>query len=449
MFQDFFWSSSVKFKKERSWILQLLHTALNGDDDAQTCIRNSIFEVLLCFYASPLSDNELKDLIIQVVKKSVRLPKLAKYLVKYCGLMSWLSSLVSSVWGSIWKEHGRFQSARLSLILKVVDGIFTSGNMSEWFEEHASEQLIELSLHLYKLLLSCIEIKQEQASLIISILQTLTLTLKISQDRQVYPLQFLVGFEGLCSMAEAIDARGGSCSHVGELGLRVVLLSRPAGAILNVEHAKLEKFLKWAITVALPTAPKSEASGFYSTRSSGICQENLMPELFRWLTASVILGMLSGESSTLNYSCNLELMKLQNLQSLLQYAEKRATTKFRLDNREMLAKSIFYMQQLVGIKHELLPSVVSALVLLISLAPSSSDSVHGMVFPLGSQLAKIRSPSEANPGWRWSFGQPWKDDSSELSEAEKLEEYHACQLILTEISKKLIATTLPSEVLSQ
>lgn len=47
-------------------MLRLLCVGLNTEDDAQTYIRNSIFETLIGFYSSPLSDNESKELIIQV-----------------------------------------------------------------------------------------------------------------------------------------------------------------------------------------------------------------------------------------------------------------------------------------------------------------------------------------------------------------------------------------------
>ncbi|KAI7994661.1 Casein kinase 1-like protein HD16 [Camellia lanceoleosa] len=85
LFETFFWSSTVKFKTLKLWILRLLYAGLNSYDDAQIYIRNNILEILLAFYASPLSDYESKELILQVVKKSVKLHKMARYLVEYCG----------------------------------------------------------------------------------------------------------------------------------------------------------------------------------------------------------------------------------------------------------------------------------------------------------------------------------------------------------------------------
>lgn len=66
MFHEFLWSSSVNFQAERIWILRLVYVGLGNDDDAPVFVRNSIFENLLSLYASPFSDNESKELILQV-----------------------------------------------------------------------------------------------------------------------------------------------------------------------------------------------------------------------------------------------------------------------------------------------------------------------------------------------------------------------------------------------
>lgn len=66
MYDDFFWSTSVNFKAERSWMLRLVYAGLNSDDDAMIYIRNSILENLMSFYVSPLSDFESENLIIEV-----------------------------------------------------------------------------------------------------------------------------------------------------------------------------------------------------------------------------------------------------------------------------------------------------------------------------------------------------------------------------------------------
>lgn len=66
MFENYFWSSSVNYKSERMWVLRLLCSGLNIEDDAQLYIRNSVPDTLLSFYSSPLSDDESRDLLIEV-----------------------------------------------------------------------------------------------------------------------------------------------------------------------------------------------------------------------------------------------------------------------------------------------------------------------------------------------------------------------------------------------
>lgn len=68
-FDEFFWSNSASFKADRIWILRLLYCGHNSEDDAQIYIRSSILEKLLSFYSSSLSDNESRELILEVTNK--------------------------------------------------------------------------------------------------------------------------------------------------------------------------------------------------------------------------------------------------------------------------------------------------------------------------------------------------------------------------------------------
>ena len=61
----------MNFRAERLWILRLLYVGLNLDIDAQIYTRNSIFETLLSFYVSPLSDTDSKELILHVISNLV------------------------------------------------------------------------------------------------------------------------------------------------------------------------------------------------------------------------------------------------------------------------------------------------------------------------------------------------------------------------------------------
>ncbi|KAK9268341.1 hypothetical protein L1049_000090 [Liquidambar formosana] len=100
-----------------------------------------------------------------------------------------------------------------------------------------------------------------------------------------------------------------------------------------------------------------------------------------------------------------------------------------------------------------LPSVVSALCLLILsdasyIAGSGLNSMLDCGNPMASLLSIIHCPAEANPAWRWSFYQPWKDLSSEQTDLEKLDELHACQTLLVMISNVLGERSLDLHVLS-
>lgn len=62
-------------------MLRLLHVGLNTEDDAQIYIKNSIFETLMGFYSSPLSDDDSKELIIQVrLGTSIHIPVFSLFL---------------------------------------------------------------------------------------------------------------------------------------------------------------------------------------------------------------------------------------------------------------------------------------------------------------------------------------------------------------------------------
>lgn len=108
-------------------------------------------------------------------------------------------------------------------------------------------------------------------------------------------------------------------------------------------------------------------------------EESLISKLLRWLVASVILGKLSRK---LDVNAELsEKSSFKTLQNLLENVEKGCGESNRLgfDCEEVLALSIFYLQQLLGMNFTVLPSVVSSLSLLL-LCKKSKFS--GMVLQL-------------------------------------------------------------------
>lgn len=56
----------MNYRTDRLWMLHLIYAGINSEDDALICIRNSVLEIILSVYASPLSDVESKELILRV-----------------------------------------------------------------------------------------------------------------------------------------------------------------------------------------------------------------------------------------------------------------------------------------------------------------------------------------------------------------------------------------------
>lgn len=57
---------------------------------------------------------------LQVVKKSVKLHQLARYLVEHCGLFSWLSSVLSFSSGRLFEDEKSFSLMQLLVVLEVI-----------------------------------------------------------------------------------------------------------------------------------------------------------------------------------------------------------------------------------------------------------------------------------------------------------------------------------------
>ncbi|XP_059628326.1 uncharacterized protein LOC132271080 [Cornus florida] len=461
LFHNLFKSNSVNFKTDRLWILRLLYAGLNLEEDAQIYIKNSILKTLLSFYASSLSDLESKQLILQIVKKSVKLHKLACYLVEHCGLISWLSAVISFFCGKQCEDQSGSSVTLLSLVLEVVSDVISSRSTAEWLQNYALEHLSDLSSHIYKLLVGGMEVMKESVSLASSILEILTSTLKMSQNRKIIQPHFTLSVDGLFHIYKAVDVYGEAIYNPGaELGLRAVLMSNPPVAIFHMDPRKLSKFAIWAISTALWSDSKSAMQSKEFFQNFTIFSEDeqhedsLISKLLRWLTASVIHGRLSCNSSNLDSIQFSERSNLKALQSFLESIEKGCAENNKTDFgcEETLATTIFYLQQLLGINCSLLPSVVSALCLLLFSDASyvaGTEFLIGHEHPVASLLTRIRCPAEANPSWRWSFYQPWKDDDSvDLSDSEKMDEVHACQTLLVIIANVLKKNSSDLQVLS-
>ncbi|XP_062077760.1 uncharacterized protein LOC133782458 isoform X2 [Humulus lupulus] len=437
LFNEFFWSTSVNFKAERLWILRLLYAGLNLDDDVQIYTRNSILETLMSYYFSPLSDNESKDLILQILKKSIKCYKMTRHLVENCGLFSWLSSVLSIFSKMNFREEKKFFIMQLTVVLQVVHNIMSSRNTIEWLQKKALEQLMELMSHLCRFLVNGVVLVKEHVTLVNLILEIMISTLNISHKRKIYQSQFNLSIDGLYQICEATHTDDDAARADPELGLKAILMNTPPAAIFCMSQENLSKFIGWAISSALQADSaklhqNKESRHFLSAISKDEqSEDSLVSKLLRWLTASVILGKLKVKSKNLDPKLGLNL---KDLVSLFDHAETECEEgrEDRIQRDQFLASTILYLQLLVRTNHKVLPSVVSALSILLENALSLADATHknGFRLLLESVWLKIRYPVEANPAWRWSFYQPWMDLFLELTDLQKIGELHACQILL-------------------
>lgn len=104
--------------------------------------------------------------------------------------------------------------------------------------------------------------------------------------------------------------------------------------------------------------------------------DSLISKLVRWLTASVIVGKHSLKFSNMDISHSFDRSKLNNLLSLMEGNDQRCSSTSRtFACEDTLASSIFFLQQLQRKNYTVLPSVVSALCLLLSSSLSSRGTL--------------------------------------------------------------------------
>ncbi|XP_066284950.1 nucleolar pre-ribosomal-associated protein 1-like isoform X1 [Branchiostoma lanceolatum] len=93
-FHIMFFSTSMEYKTERSWILTLLVDGLRDKQDFLLYQNKSVFSIALTFYESPLSDEHSKSLVMSLLQKACCIKEAAESLCQKHGLLSWLHALV-------------------------------------------------------------------------------------------------------------------------------------------------------------------------------------------------------------------------------------------------------------------------------------------------------------------------------------------------------------------
>ncbi|XP_039143511.1 uncharacterized protein LOC120280662 isoform X2 [Dioscorea cayenensis subsp. rotundata] len=432
-----FASDSIHFRSDCLWILRLLLAGLNSYDDAKIYLGNGLLELLLSFYSSSLSDFGSNILIIQIVNRAVKVRLLANYLVKECGLISWLSTIVSSYGQQLDGGKKEISLKAMTCALKVLSDVLSLRPITEWLQDYDLEQLSELSTHLFSLLLGPLKFLKENIMLVNSILHVIKSTLMISYKRKLYQPHILFSLEGLFLLWQRLHSEldNFGFEDTFQLGIDILLLSLPMPIFSHMDHARLAKLFILAISAALSSlsCPSKEPDPAMVLNKDQRGKESVFMKLLRWIIASVILGRISGKSSKIN-SKMLNRTGIESLQSLLEAVEeeKDASREEDFRSNEALAAIILYLQQISGMNVSTISSVVSALCLL--LLPSSSTAVKEVLDTNRSTIAflcsKIRCPIEANSSWRWSYYQPWNNFTSSKTDIEEMEEKHACQSLL-------------------
>ncbi|KAH7861420.1 hypothetical protein Vadar_025943 [Vaccinium darrowii] len=221
-----------------------------------SCDSLTLFLLLYCSIGVKIHDaikvtssDELQKVILlafQVVKKSVKVRKMARHPVERCSIIAWLSSIVSIFCGKQYQALTNLSRGPLNTALEVVNDVISNRNIIEWLQQFSLEQLSELSTHLYKLLVGG-NLIDENVHLVTSVLEILTSTLKISQERKVYQPHFTLSVEGLFKIYKVVNVCcDGIFSHCAELGLKAVPDKLPT--IVDVElDSEVEALLRNSI----------------------------------------------------------------------------------------------------------------------------------------------------------------------------------------------------------
>ncbi|RZC57613.1 hypothetical protein C5167_004919 [Papaver somniferum] len=447
-------------KTDRLWILRLCYAGLVLEEDAE--IYENKYSQILSFYSSSFSDNESKKLILQIVKKSVRLPNLAFCFIKRNGLLSWLSSVFCSLHGNLCADGNN----QMITCLEIVSDIISQRNIMELLLklpknpvkgadslEGVLEQLSELVAHIYKFLLSSLKTIIRNVPLVNIILQILVTSLSIFQKQEISKPHFNVSHKSLFQLCEVIvDEFGSALScHSAELVIRAMLTPPPPIVRAQMDMVEFTRFLMLAIPVASKSHIEAKSTIQPSKQSS--IEGTLISTLLRWVSSSVVLGRKICKTNT-SSPVTVASENLQWLLGNLMVSEEHDNGELKEDGRRnnvALAAMILYLQQLLhGINcNQLLRSVVSSLCLL--LLSGDGDSISTGVISLISDqgkavlslCSKIRCLIEANPDWRWSFDHELEDFSSaEQTDSQKVDEYNACQSLLLIFQNALRSNSL-------
>nr|XP_054753283.1 nucleolar pre-ribosomal-associated protein 1-like [Lytechinus pictus] len=92
LFPRLFVGAEMQHKSEKTWFLSFLTDGLRSPTDFKLCTKSNVFQTLLAFYASPLCEKAIGDLILGVLVKACEIPEGAVQLFKQNKILIWIQA---------------------------------------------------------------------------------------------------------------------------------------------------------------------------------------------------------------------------------------------------------------------------------------------------------------------------------------------------------------------
>lgn len=138
----------------------------------------------------------------------------------------------------------------MTLLYQVMTDVLASRNVTEWLQRFALEGLMEFSSCIYRLLGGGLVSVQENGTLVDLILQILSATLKISQERNMYQPHFTITVEGIFQLFDAVaDCDSPQVEASAECGLNTILMSTPPIDIICMVSLSLSLSFSYLLSI--------------------------------------------------------------------------------------------------------------------------------------------------------------------------------------------------------
>lgn len=263
--------------------------------------------------------------------------------------------------------------------------------------------------------------------------------------RRIYQPHFTLSLHGIFKLCQAIDGNSRSIELKlsMELGTDVVLMNGPLPIFSETDKSRAVMVVSW-VTSNIFWFCKQKSAVEMSCEEP-LNNECLLSKMLRWLVASAILGRISCISPEKRGSLAVSTNNPGTLQSFLNHSSETVEMVDSHVANEALAAIILYLQGHVKKKSDTLPSVVTALCLLL-LDRCSEQVLVDSRGQIETLCSKIHCPAESNPAWRWHYYQPWRDPALQHTATERMEVEQSCRSLLIIFSNALSAAGLPAGI---